>query len=282
MQLFYSSDAEPAARLTSALYNLAVISLYHRDAPQPYTVETDVYQGPLDLLLQLIERAELDVTRLALAQVTDQFLAYMRTLQELRAERVSEFIVVAARLMQIKSEALLPRPVVRMPDEEDPGEALVQQLLMYKQFKELAKLLAARQLDELRTHLRMAPPPKVDGRLDLSNISINDLYASAIRVFTREDLRTPLREVVAPPNVTIREKIRLVADALKARSLVRFRELIKTAPGRLHMVITFLAILELVRRYRISAQQEALFGDIELRRDQEWDEDLEFELEFTE
>lgn len=258
-----------------------MISLYHRDA-QPYTVETDVYQGPLDLLLQLIERAELDVTKLALAQVTDQFLAYMRTLQELRAERVSEFIVVAARLMQIKSEALLPRPVVRMPDEEDPGEALVQQLLMYKQFKELAKLLASRQLDELRTHLRMAPPPKVEGRLDLSNISINDIYAAAMRVFAREDLRTPLREVVAAPKITILEKIRLVADALKAKSLVHFRELIKPAPGRLHMVITFLAVLELVRRYRISAQQDALFGDIELRRDQEWDENLEFELEFTE
>ncbi len=259
-----------------------MISLYHRDAPQPYTVETDVYQGPLDLLLQLIERAELDITKLALAQVTDQFLGYMRTLQELRAERVSEFIVVAARLMQIKSEALLPRPVVRMPDEEDPGEALVQQLLMYKQFKELAKLLTARQMDELRTHLRMAPPPKVEGRLDLSNISLNDLYTSAVRIFSREDLRTPLREVVARPRITIREKIRLVSDALKAKSFVRFRELVKAAPGRLHMVITFLAILELVRRFRISAQQEALFGDIELRRDQEWDENLDFELEFTE
>jgi len=206
----------------------------------------------------------------------------MRTLQELRAERVSEFIVVASRLMQIKSEALLPRPVLRMPDEEDPGEALVLQLLLYKQFKELARLLAGRQADHLRTHLRMAPPPKIEGRLDLSNVSVHDLYAAAVRVFNREDLRTPLREVVAPPKITIREKILLVANSLKASTLVRFRELIKTSPGRLHMVITFLAILELVRRYRISAQQEALFGDIELRRDDAWDEDLDFELEFTE
>ncbi|HLD94156.1 MAG TPA: segregation/condensation protein A [Anaerolineales bacterium] len=259
-----------------------MLSLLHQNAPQPYTVATDVYQGPLDLLLQLIERAELDVTKLALAQVTDQFLAYMRTLQELRAERVSEFIVVASRLMQIKSEALLPRPVLRMPDEEDPGEALVLQLLLYKQFKELARLLAGRQADHLRTHLRMAPPPKIEGRLDLSNVSVHDLYAAAVRVFNREDLRTPLREVVAPPKITIREKILLVANSLKASTLVRFRELIKTSPGRLHMVITFLAILELVRRYRISAQQEALFGDIELRRDDAWDEDLDFELEFTE
>jgi len=158
----------------------------------------------------------------------------------------------------------------------------VLQLLLYKQFKELARLLAGRQADHLRTHLRMAPPPKIEGRLDLSNVSVHDLYAAAVRVFNREDLRTPLREVVAPPKITIREKILLVANSLKASTLVRFRELIKTSPGRLHMVITFLAILELVRRYRISAQQEALFGDIELRRDDAWDEDLDFELEFTE
>lgn len=259
-----------------------MISLYHQNGPQPYTVETDVYQGPLDLLLQLIERAELDITKLALAQVTDQFLAYMRNLQELRAERVSEFILVASRLMQIKSEALLPRPVVRQPDEEDPGEALLQQLLLYKQFKELARLLTLRQADELRTHLRMAPPPKVEGRLDLSNVSINDLYAAAIRIFTREDLRTPLREVVAPPRITIREKILFVANALKAKTLVRYHELIRGESGRMGMVVTFLAILELVRRYRISAQQEALFGDIELRRDDAWDENLDFELEFSE
>jgi segregation and condensation protein A len=264
------------------MYNRLVVSLLHRDAPQPYTVETEVYQGPLDLLLQLIERAELDITKVSLARVTDQFLAYMRTLQELRAERVSEFIVVAARLMQIKSEALLPRPVVRMPDEEDPGEALVQQLLLYKQFKDLATQLAQRQAGDLRSHLRMAPPPKVEGRLDLSDTDINDLYNAALRVFTREDLRAPLRTVVAAPRITIREKIRIVAAALRANTLVRFRELVGKTPGRLHVVVTFLAVLELVRRYRIAAQQDALFGDIELRRDDAWDENLDFDLEFNE
>src|SRR3990172_5786076 len=147
-------------------------ALLERDNPDAYKVDTDVYHGPLGLLLQLIERAELDITKLALAQVTDQFLAYMRTLQERRAERVSEFLVVASRLMQIKSEALLPRPVIRQPDEEDPGEALVQQLLAYKRFKDLAGLLAERQERNLRAYLRLAPPPKVEGHLDLSNLTI--------------------------------------------------------------------------------------------------------------
>src|SRR5512142_586785 len=93
-----------------------------------YQVTTPVYEGPLDLLLQLIERAELDITRLALAQVTDQYLAYLRGMEDRLAEEVSAFLVIAARLLQIKSEALLPRPPVREAGEEDPGEALAQQL----------------------------------------------------------------------------------------------------------------------------------------------------------
>ncbi|MEX1248797.1 MAG: segregation/condensation protein A [Anaerolineales bacterium] len=259
-----------------------MFSLLGQGAPQPYTVETDVYQGPLDLLLQLIERAELDITKLSLARVTDQFLAYMRTLQVLRAERVSEFLVVAARLMQIKSEALLPRPVVRQPDEEDPGEALVQQLILYRQFKNIANLLAARQAAHLHSFLRMAPPPKVEGRLDLSDVTVADLHAAAIRVLSREDLRAPLATVVTAPKVTIREKIHSIAKALMGNTVVRFRELVAKTPGRLHMVVTFLALLELVRRYRIAVKQDSLFGDIELRRDDAWNEDLEFELEFSE
>jgi len=259
-----------------------VVSLLHRDAPQPYTVDTPVYQGPLDLLLQLIERAELDITKLALAQVTDQFLAYMRTLQELKAERVSEFIVVAARLMQIKSEALLPRPVVRQPDEEDPGEALVQQLLLYKRFKELASLLTLRQDGALRSYLRMAPPPKVEGRLDLSGMTAEDVYRAAMKVYAKADARAPLRTVVAAPRVTIREKIKAIADVLRQKTVTTFRELVSKTPDRLHVVVTFLAMLELVRRYRIAAKQDDLFQEIELRRDENWNETLDFELEFTE
>ncbi|QYK50214.1 MAG: segregation/condensation protein A [Anaerolineales bacterium] len=259
-----------------------MVSLLHRDAPQPYTVDTPVYQGPLDLLLQLIERAELDITKLALAQVTDQFLAYMRTLQELKAERVSEFLVVAARLMQIKSEALLPRPVVRQPDEEDPGEALVQQLLLYKRFKELASMLTLRQDGALRSYLRMAPPPKVEGRLDLSGMTAEDVYRAAMKVYAKADARAPLRTVVAAPRVTIREKIKAIADVLRNKTMTTFRELVAKTPDRLHVVVTFLAMLELVRRYRIAAKQEDLFEEIELRRDDNWNESLEFELEFTE
>jgi segregation and condensation protein A len=98
-----------------------------------YTVTITVYEGPLDLLLQLIEHAELDITAVALAKVTDQYLAYIHLMQ-VPADEISAFLVVAAKLLQIKSEALLPRPPVREVGEEDPAEALARQLRIYKRF----------------------------------------------------------------------------------------------------------------------------------------------------
>jgi len=102
-----------------------------------YTVQTPVYEGPLDLLLDLIERAELDITAVSLALVTDQYLAYINGMEERNADEISAFLVIAAKLVQIKSEALLPRPPAREPGEEDAGQSLVDQLKLYKRFKEI-------------------------------------------------------------------------------------------------------------------------------------------------
>ena len=252
------------------------------DPKSSYQVATEVFQGPLDLLLQLIERAELDISKLALSEVTDQFLDHMKQLTDRRVERVSEFLLVATRLMQIKSEALLPRPVVRLPDEEDPGEALGQQLIIYKRYKEIAKLLAERQSQNLRSYLRLAPPPKVEGKLDLSEVKVGDLYDAALRAFRDHRPREPLGNIVTVPKVTIREKIRVIATRMGKLPKMKFRELFEGKPERLHVVVTFLAMLELVRRYRISATQSQLFGEIELERDEQWDENLDFDIEFSE
>ncbi len=271
----------PFAFLPKGIITFVTISLAQK-ASQKYTVETDLFQGPLDLLLQLIERAELDISKLALAHVTDQFIEHMRLIQEQRAERVSEFLLVAARLMQIKSEALLPRPVIRLPEEEDPGEALIRQLLMYKRFKELAAILANRQAANLRSYIRLAPPPKVEGKLDLSDVTAQDLHAAASLAFANQRTLETLGNVVVAPRVTIREKIRLIAQRLTGTKTMRFKDLVKDTPNKLHVAMTFLAMLELVRRFRISAKQEHLFGEIELERAPDWKEDLDFEIDYSE
>lgn len=245
-----------------------------------YKVQTPVYEGPLDLLLNLIEHAELDITTVSLAMVTDQYLSYIKSMEQLNADEISAFLVIAAKLIQIKSEALLPRPPVREVGEEDTGQALVDQLKLYKRFKEIGGWLSDREKANLRTYLRVAPPPKVEPKLDLSNITLEKLVAAAEEVFAREKSKKPLASVIAAPRVTIREKIELITKIMKDVQRASFSSLIKDSRSRLEIVVTFLAMLELIKRYRVQAYQEGLFGDIEIDRMEEWSESEEIEIEF--
>jgi segregation and condensation protein A len=245
-----------------------------------YTVQTAVYEGPLDLLLDLIERAELDITTFSLAAVTEQYLDYLHHLEETQADEISAFLVIAAKLIQIKSEALLPRPPVREAGEEDLGALLVEQLKLYKRFKEIANLLGEREAQNLHTYLRLAPPPKIEGKLDLTNITIADLIEAAQEVYSKEIEKQSLGTVISAPKVTIREKIELISKKLGAAEHAHFKELLGENPTRIEIVVTFLALLELVKRYRVSARQEGLFTDIEIERMDDWDVSEEIEIEF--
>lgn len=244
-----------------------------------YSVQTPIYEGPLDLLLHLIERAELDISALALAQVTGQYLQYIRSM-DVGVEEISAFLVIAARLLQIKSEALLPRPPVRAPGEEDVGAALVEQLRIYRRYKETANWLHAREEARLRTYLRLAPPPKLEPRLDLSNITLADLLAAAEAAFATERGKQELGTVISAPKITIREKIAMIADLLAETRQAAFGQLLPDKPTRLEVVVTFLALLELIKRYRVAARQGSLFGDIDIERLEDWGGEEEIETEF--
>lgn len=245
-----------------------------------YKVLTSVYQGPLDLLLSLIERAELDITTVSLASVTDQYLEHLRNVEQQKPEEISSFLVIAAKLVQIKSEALLPRPPEREPGEEDPGVSLVEQLKLYKRYKEIAVWLEERQSNNLRTFLRVAPPPKVEPKLDLSNLTLEGLLYAAETAFAKEMDKKPLGTIITPPRVTIREKIDLITRTLKNIQRMTFSGLIPDKATRVEIVVTFLALLELVKRYRVTAKQDVLFGDIEFERSEDWKDDEEIEMEF--
>jgi segregation and condensation protein A len=245
-----------------------------------YKVQTPVYEGPLDLLLDLIERAELDITSVSLANVTEHYLAYIKNLDQINADEISAFLVIAAKLLQIKSEALLPRPPVRPAGEEDIGRSLVDQLKLYKRYKEIGVWMNARQQANLRTYLRVAPPPKVEPKLDLSNLTLEKLVAVAKEAFAKERNKQPLGVIIAPPRVTIREKIDLIAKVMKEVEHSTFGALLAPGASRLEIVVTFLAMLELVKRYHIHAHQEDLFSDIEIDRMEEWKDDEEIDIEF--
>ncbi len=250
---------------------------------EAYQINTEVYSGPLDLLLQLIERAELDITRLALAQVTDQFLEYLHHLEEQNAAEVSAFLVIAARLVQIKSSALLPRPTLPgIQFEEDPGEALARQLIIYKRFKELSVFLEEREIKKLRTYLRLDTTPRtqIAAKLDLSDLTLENLLQVAREIFHDNNNLPPLSEVVSFPRITIRDKIKVILYRLQKGGGISFSNLVGKKSNRVEIVVTFLAMLELVKRHIVGANQETLFGDIDLISEGDIagieDQDLEF------
>ena len=256
----------------------AMPTLLSRDSQ--YTVRTPVYEGPLDLLLDLIQRAELDITTVSLALVTDQYLAYIHSLEQTHADEISVFVVIAARLLQIKSEALLPRPPTHGPGEEDLAQSLVDQLRLYKRYKEIGLWLDGRQQAGLRTYLRVATPPKVERKLDLSNVTLETLQRAALTAFAKTQEKESLDTVIAAPKVTIREKIGMIGKALRHLTRASFHALLGTKPTRLEVVVTFLALLELIKRYRVEVHQESLFSDIEVQRLEDWGEDEDLEIEF--
>jgi segregation and condensation protein A len=248
-----------------------------------YQINTEVYSGPLDLLLQLIEKAELDITRLALAQVTDQYLEHLHQLENQDASEMSAFLVIAARLVQIKSSALLPRPVIPgIQFEEDPGEALARQLILYKRFKELSHFLENRESAGLRTYLRLDSPQRAQSaaKLDLSELTLDDLLAAAREIFCDPNHLAPLSEVVNFPRITIREKISSILDLLRKGGGQSFETLLAGEKTRLEIVVTFLALLELVKRHMVGASQDSIFGRIQLVPEGDLvnleDQDLEF------
>ncbi len=249
-----------------------------------YRVATNVYEGPLDLLLELIERTELDITTLAIAQVTDQYLGYLKDLQNRDPAEVSAFLVMAARLLQIKSAALLPRPeaVEHTGEEEDDAEALARQLIEYRRFKQIANLLARREEAGLHAYLRLAPAQiKVDARPDMTGIGLADLVEAARQAFGSTANLPNLSSVVSMPRITIRDKIQAILGILKHKTTATFRSLLRT-PNRVEVVVTFLALLELIKRRVVEAHQETLFSDIEFDSIGEWQEDGNIEIEFNE
>lgn len=253
-------------------------------SPPIYTIQLPVYEGPLDLLLNLIEHEELDITKVSLAEVTDQYLTYIRQIQDRKLEDLASFLVMAARLIQIKSEVLLPRPPLREPGEEDPGDALARQLVAYKKYKQVAILLSEREGAGLRSYIRLAPPPVIDPKIDMQEFQLDDLHQAMLEVLKNVHKMPTLEENVSTLRLSVRDKILSIIHTLKDVSKLSFRKLIKTARSRLEIVVSLLAVLELMKQDQVEVHQEEMFGDIELVRGNGWQVDQieEFEFEFDE
>jgi segregation and condensation protein A len=222
----------------------------------------EVFEGPLDLLLHLIEKDELDITRVSLALVTDQYLEYIRQAEHINPDNLAEFLVVAAKLLLIKSRALLPKPPLSATeDEEDVGDELARQLIEYKRLKELAEQLRDREAQGLHAYLRVAVIPDLDRKLDLSGVSLGDLLAAARQALSLVPTR-PVDGIVKPVGLSVADQIQVITALLARRGSFSFQRMLRKATSRSEVIVTFLAVLELIKRRRVRVEQEKLFGEI--------------------
>ncbi|MEA4812102.1 MAG: segregation/condensation protein A [Anaerolineaceae bacterium] len=233
-----------------------------------YEIDTEIYSGPLELLLDLIQKAELDISKLALAQVTDQFLGYVREHEQADPEYISEFLVIASKLVQIKSEAILPRPPAREPEEEDPGDALAHQLIIYREIKNATQWMQERVNLNLRTHLHVAQHYPVNVQFDLSEIELTDLILALENLAAQEQNQEDTAHELIP-KMTLRKKVEEIVHFLRLKPHASFSELLNEQPTRLDMIVVFLAVLELVKQHYIKIKQEAIFSEIEIDADTE-------------
>ncbi|MFH1680274.1 MAG: segregation/condensation protein A [Candidatus Eisenbacteria bacterium] len=234
-----------------------------------YKVDLESFQGPLDLLLFLIKRDEIDIYDIPIARVTEQYLEHIRLMQMLDLEVAGEFLVMAATLMRIKARMLLPRPELEEgEEEEDPREELVRRIIDYRRFKNIADRLRDRA--EERSHLAGRPEP--DGEdpepADRGEVLIPVDLTGLLRLFADVMERTPRLEPyeVILHEYTLEEKIERIENALRKAEEVEFEGLFEPEAKRAEIVVTFIALLELLRLQRIALVQAGLFGRIRIRR----------------
>ena len=230
--------------------------------PDALEVFLDAFEGPLDLLLYLIKRQNLDILDIPIAQITDQYVEYVELMKDLRLELAAEYLVMAALLAEIKSRMLLPRPT-ETEDEEDPRAELVRRLQEYERFKK-----AAQDLDELprldRDHfvtVAEVPPGHLHRRPP--EVDLRDVLLALRDLLARADLFTSHR--VERESLSLRERMSAVLERLHGRGFVPFARLFDLHEGRAGVVVTFLAILELVKAASIELVQADLFAPIHVR-----------------
>ncbi len=238
---------------------------------EDYKVKLEVFEGPLDLLLYLIKRDEVDIYDISIERITKQYLSYLDAFQVLNIELAGEFIVMAANLLYIKSRTLLPveqQMAEEDADEDDPRWELIRQLIEYKKFKEAASLMRDQEAmqENLFARVPVTPDLAPSENLLVDEVGIFDLIHAFQKILKRlEKKPEDLREIFAE-NFTVSDKIDHVLRLTSSGVPIRFEELFADAAGRTEIVVTFLAMLELIRLKQLRVRQESLCAEIWIDR----------------
>ncbi len=232
-----------------------------------YKVKLEIFEGPLDLLLYLIKRYELDIYDISIERITRQYLEYLQAFKELNIDVAGEFIVMAANLLYIKSRSLLPvdqQPPEEEAEEDDPRWELIRQLIEYKKFKEAAAQLHDRALEQENTFVRGGISTSEGVRpLLLGEVGIFQLINAFQNVIKRVEAREELQQIFGE-NYTVSDKIETILARVSEGGALKFSELFAEMASRVEIVVTFLALLELIRLKQVRAIQPGQFGEIEI------------------
>jgi len=232
-----------------------------------YKVKLEIFEGPLDLLLYLIKRDEIDIYDISIERITRQYLEYLQAFKELKIDIAGEFIVMAANLIYLKSRSLLPldqQPPEEDAEEDDPRWDLIRQLIEYKKFKEAAAQLHDRALEQERIFTRDGGGAAVsDEPLPLHEVGIFQLIHAFQEVIKRIEAREDLGEIFAE-RFSVSDKIEKILQRVGNGTPVRFSELFGQITSRVEIVVTFLALLELIRLNQVCALQRKMFDEIEI------------------
>lgn len=231
--------------------------------PDALEVFLDAFEGPLDLLLYLIRKHNLDILDIPIAEITRQYIAYIELMHSMQLELAAEYLVMAATLAEIKSRMLLPRAPSEEEEEDDPRAELVRRLQLYEQFKQ-----AALDLDELPRQGRdtfdaVAELPDWETQKPLPSVDMNELLLALSDVLKRVDISQSHQ--VSFETITVREAMAYVLNAINADDFIEFKDLFQPETGRQGVIVTFLALLELLRESMIELVQAEPFAPIHVR-----------------
>jgi segregation and condensation protein A len=232
----------------------------------------DSFEGPLDLLLHLIDKAEIDIHEVSISEITDQYMEYLHAMKELELEVTSEFLVMAATLLAIKSKQLLPKPPVFeeeydewQDDGLDPRDELIQKLVEYRKFKQIAEQLREKEFERSLVYSRepddLTPYMKEEKVNPVEGLHVSDLVAAFQKALRRAARRNVI-STIQRDEISVKDRIRDIVEVLKQYETVRFSKLIRENMDKHEVVVTFLAILELMKMKHIRCFQHQLFDDI--------------------
>ena len=228
-----------------------------------YQIKINEFEGPLDLLLHLIKKSNIDIYDISLSDITDQYLEYIHQMEELNLDIASEYLVMATELLEYKSRSLLPKKIEDDKEEEDPKEELIKRLVDYKKYKEITSEF--KKLEDIRSEIYTKTPSNINEYdekvINNSELSVNDLISAFKKFIDRKEYEKPLNTKITTKELSVSDRIIKIKEILKTKNEVNFIDLFDKLTKD-YVVVTFLSILEMSKNKEIEIKQDNNFGNI--------------------